>query len=663
MSIAKMEKLAVIGLDTVKEELISRLMDLGMVEITDQSARLAEEDWAGLGVRDGNEDEVAALDAEINRVDTAIELLEKYSTAKSPLFFTRKAMKKSEFEKIMRDKDRISQNVDYIMGLNERLHSCREIINKRNSELASLTPWVSYDLPLEISETQCTRIDLGVVPSTVDIDGLRKAIGDDSEYVSLHEINRDKDMIYLVIISLKEDQDAVIARLKQWGYSPVPFREFRGTVTENTERITREVAETRGQVAEIEAEITAHDDMRFGMQCLQDRLVMQRDREKVKSRLLKTKRTFNLEGWIPSECRKSVEAVLEEKGCCYEYRDPEENEDVPVLIHNTRFGTPFSAITEMYSLPDYRGFDPTDIFAIFYALFFGLMLSDAGYGLVMTIFCAVVLHKYDLEGMTLKMIRMFLYCGIATVFWGALFGGWFGDFLPTFTQTVFGHKVPLNPIWFNPIEDPTKLLIFSLLFGVVHLFIGMGINAYMLIRRGHLFDAFCDVFAWYMIIAGAGLWLGGGSISAALVAPGKWVCIAGCVIVLLTGGRKKKGAGKVIGGLGALYGITGYISDILSYARLLALGLATGVIANVVNLLGSMLGTGFKGCIAMIIVGVIGHVFNMAINALGSFVHASRLQYIEFFGKFYEDGGEPFDPFRKNTKYVRLVNDTDGGMK
>ena len=185
----------------------------------------------------------------------------------------------------------------------------------------------------------------------------------------------------------------------------------------------------------------------------------------------------------------------------------------------------------------------------------------------------------------------------------------------------------------------------------------------MLIRRGHLFDAFCDVFAWYMIIAGAGLWLGGGSISAALVAPGKWVCIAGCVIVLLTGGRKKKGAGKVIGGLGALYGITGYISDILSYARLLALGLATGVIANVVNLLGSMLGTGFKGCIAMIIVGVIGHVFNMAINALGSFVHASRLQYIEFFGKFYEDGGEPFDPFRKNTKYVRLVNDTDGGMK
>lgn len=181
MSIAKMEKLAVIGLDTVKEELISRLMDLGMVEITDQSARLAEEDWVGLGVRDGNEDEVAALDAEINRVDTAIELLEKYSTAKSPLFFTRKAMKKSEFEKIMRDKDRISQNVDYIMGLNERLHSCREIINKRNSELASLTPWVSYDLPLEISETQCTRIDLGVVPSTVDIDGLRKAIGDDSE--------------------------------------------------------------------------------------------------------------------------------------------------------------------------------------------------------------------------------------------------------------------------------------------------------------------------------------------------------------------------------------------------------------------------------------------------------------------------------------------------
>ena len=185
----------------------------------------------------------------------------------------------------------------------------------------------------------------------------------------------------------------------------------------------------------------------------------------------------------------------------------------------------------------------------------------------------------------------------------------------------------------------------------------------MLIRRGKAVDAFLDIFSWYMIIAGGGLWLGGSAVSEELTVPGKWICIAGGIIVLLAGGRKNKGFGKVTGGLGSLYGVTGYISDILSYARLLALGLATGVIANVINLLGSMVGGGIKGLIAMLIVGIIGHTFNLAINALGSFVHSSRLQYIEFFGKFYEDGGEEFSPLRNNTQYVRLIDNNNGGLK
>ena len=255
-----------------------------------------------------------------------------------------------------------------------------------------------------------------------------------------------------------------------------------------------------------------------------------------------------------------------------------------------------------------------------------MMLSDAGYGLILTVACFFILRKYDIEGLTRKMIKMFLFCGIATVFWGAMFGGWFGDFIPSFTKTVFGHKVNVGAIWFNPIDDPTRLLIFSLLFGVVHLFAGMGINAYMMIRRGNLKDAVFDVFSWYMVIVGGGLWLAGSNISAGAAPAGRVVCIVGAAIILLTGGRNNKGIGKLTGGLGSLYGVTGYISDILSYARLLALGLATGVIANVVNLLGSMIGSGVVGLIAMIVVGIIGHTFNLAINALGSFVHSNNYQ-------------------------------------
>ena len=324
---------------------------------------------------------------------------------------------------------------------------------------------------------------------------------------------------------------------------------------------------------------------------------------------------------------------------------------------------PFEAITEMYSLPDYRGVDPTKYFALFYAMFFGIMLSDAGYGIVIAAACFILLRKFALEGMTYRMIKMFFYCGLSTVFWGALFGGWFGDFFQVAAKTVFHKEITINPIWFNPIDDPTRLLIWSLIFGVIHLFLGMGIKAGMLIKRGQWKDAVFDIFSWYMVITGGAMWLAGGSISQAIVKPGMYLAIVGAVILLLTGGRNNKGIGKVTGGLSALYSITSYISDILSYSRLLALGLATGVIATVVNTMGSLAGGGVFGTIVLLVVFVIGHTFNLAINALGAFVHSSRLQYIEFFGKFYEDGGDEFDPLRKNTKYIRITSDTDGGRK
>ena len=376
-----------------------------------------------------------------------------------------------------------------------------------------------------------------------------------------------------------------------------------------------------------------------------------------------TKRTFNFEGWVPSHLKDGVERILDRYGCHYEYREPLEGEEVPVMIENSAAVTPFEAVTQMYSMPDYKGFDPTKWFAIFYAMFFGIMLSDAGYGLVITIATFVALKKFELEGMTKKMVKMFMYCGIATVFWGAMFGGWFGDLIPVVADVLFGKKVEIKPIWFNPIDDPTRLLIWSLGFGVVHIFLGMAINAYMLIKRGHFWDAVFDVFSWYVLIIGAIMYGALGNSNPMLGKIGLYMAVIGAAVLLLTGGRKNKGFGKVTGGLGALYGITGYVSDILSYSRLLALGLATGVIASVVNTMGSLGGRGIVSFIVLIVVGIVGHSFNMAINILGAFVHSSRLQYIEFFGKFYEDGGEEFDPFRNETKYIRILKESDGGEK
>lgn len=653
-----MEKLAVIGIDAAKEDLLADLMDLGVVEITEQTDALREGDIPeGVVSLDGDEDTVAGLDAGIARIGTALNLLHKHGREKQPLFITRRKIRKSEFDKVLSRRDEILENVNHLMSVNKKLRIRKEKMNKAALELKTLEAWSRYDLPLEIRETRQVRFELGVVPATVNVDDLREAVAKVSDSASIETVNRDKDMIYIFTADLKTEHGDVVTVLKQWGYTPAPFENHTGTVAENRKRFEKEIAAGRKEIKTLEADIAKCEHMKNDIECLQDQLIIERDREKIKGSFLKTKKTFKLEGWIPVECKKDVEKVLERHDCLYAYRKPKDDEEVPVLVRNSSFGTPFSAITEMYSLPDYRGFDPTDIFSIFYAMFFGIMLSDAGYGLILTVACFFILRKYDIEGLTRKMIKMFLFCGIATVFWGAMFGGWFGDFIPSFTKTVFGHKVNVGAIWFNPIDDPTRLLIFSLLFGVVHLFAGMGINAYMMIRRGNLKDAVFDVFSWYMVIVGGGLWLAGSNISAGVAPAGRVVCIVGAAIILLTGGRNNKGIGKLTGGLGSLYGVTGYISDILSYARLLALGLATGVIANVVNLLGSMIGSGVVGLIAMIVVGIIGHTFNLAINALGSFVHSSRLQYIEFFGKFYEDGGEEFSPFRNNTRYVRFTQD------
>ena len=172
------------------------------------------------------------------------------------------------------------------------------------------------------------------------------------------------------------------------------------------------------------------------------------------------------------------------------------------------------------------------------------MLSDAGYGIVIALACFIVLRKFALEGMTYKMIKMFFYCGLSTILWGALFGGWFGDFFQVAAKVIFGKEITIPALWFNPIDDPTRLLIWSLVFGVIHIFLGMAIKAGMLIKEGKWLDAVFDVFSWYLVILGAAMWLGGSSISEALVKPGMYMAIAGAAILLLTGGRNKKALEK-----------------------------------------------------------------------------------------------------------------------
>ena len=654
MSIIKMQRVAVIGLDTEKEKLMNQLMDFGAVELTDQSGKLSEEIWADNTSVDEDREKVSAIEAKLNRAEQSLEVIEKYGDIKHPLFKTRRSVKKSQMGRMLADENANEKNVDYILGLNEKIHSLNEKLNKLNQDAASLNPWVNYDPPLEITGTDTTALFTGVLPAGADTEGLSAHLEEEIGTVLFKVVGSDKDMFYTAVLTPEERQDDVLAELKQSGFSQVTFKGMTGTVSENLKRIEGEKDVLEKEIKETADEIAATAGMKNGIEEYSDILSIDLDKEKIRAKLLKTRKTFFIEGWVPERCIPEASAILDENGCYYTFRDPLDDEEVPVLMENTKMVVPFEAVTEMYSLPAYYGFDPTRIFALFYAVFFGMMLSDAGYGILMAVGCFVALKKFDLEGMTYKMVKMFFYCGISTTIWGALFGGWFGDIVPVFTRTFLGKEVAVSPLWFNPLDDPMKLLILSLALGVVHIFIGMGIKAYMQIKEGKWLDAICDEGFWYVTIIGLIAWLGGGTISDSLTTVGMYMSIIGGAGLLLTGGRHNKGFGKITGGLSNIYNITSYMSDILSYARLLALGLATGVIAQVVNTMGTLFGGGIGGLIALTIIFLFGHTLNLAINALGAFIHASRLQYVEFFGKFYEDGGEPFDPFRRKTKYIKL---------
>ena len=661
MAIVKMQRVCVIGLDNEKEEFMSRLMDFGVVELTDQSAKLSDKIWAENVTADESRDETARLEEKISRANLALEVIEKYGNLKQPLFATRRKVSMRGMRCLMADSgDTIREQVEDILNLSNRINAICERRNKLEQDETSLKAWEAYDLPLELAGTKKTLAQTGVLPMGTDTDALAGALAGQAETdgTVFKIVHIDKDMYYAAILMLTEQAADVQTILKQYGFSQVTFGTMKGTASENLIRIQGEKDVLREEYEKAAKEAAAKSACKADIEAYADMLTIAADKEKIKTKLLKTKRTFFLEGWIPQRCVKKAAELLDDYECYYAFREPEAEEEVPVLLENRSFFRPTEAITEMYSLPSYWGFDPTSIYALFYIVFFGMMFSDAGYGLLMAIGCFIILKKFDLEGTTWKMVKLFFYCGISTFVWGALFGGWFGDVVTVFSTTFLGKAAELKPLWFNPLDDPMKLLILSLILGVVHLFIGMGIQAYMELREGKWMDAICGEGVWYLTILGLAALLGGSTQGiGALGAAGKWMSIIGAAGVLLAGARGKKGIGMLTGAFANLYNITSWLSDILSYARLLALGLATGVIAQVVNTMGSLFGGGVAGLVLFILIFAVGHTINFAINMLGAFIHAARLQYVEFFGKFYVDGGEPFDPFRKKTKYIRFENE------
>ncbi|HNZ82654.1 MAG TPA: V-type ATP synthase subunit I [Sedimentibacter sp.] len=656
MTIVNMNKINIVGLDSIKTELIKRIMDLGVVEISSQDFKLTDPEWNSYVKKDGNENEVFNLDVKISQVSEVLNSLEKYDTSKRPLFNTRKPVSSAEFIKALEKNDSVSENVNRVLGLNKSLSELCSEGNKIEAAILSLKPWIKYPIPLDMTETKYTSVIIGAVPSIADINELKSKLFRTTERCYMDVVDSDKDQYYCSFICLTEEKEDILELLKQYGFSPVTFKDLRGTAEENIMLYENSLKEISAKKETVDKDITELVSFKEEIQLYHDHLVIERDKNKVLSSMLKTDTTFYVEGWVPEACKDSVQKVLDQYQCWYDFKKPEEGENFPILLKNNAFAEPFESITELYSLPATSNIDPTAVMAPFYVLFFGMMLGDVGYGVMFALGCYIILKKFDIEGTFGRMLKVFFWGGISTIFWGVMYGSWFGDGLVVGARHLFNINLPITYVWVDPLKEPMVVLIVSFVMGLVHLFVGMGMSAYMSIRDGHLADALMDVGLWYLFILGPIFWLAGDMIIPGSVLPviGKWVTIASAIGLVLTQGRAKVGIiNKLISGVLALYGITGYLGDVLSYSRLLALGLATGVISSVLSLIGSM-GSGITGAIMYVLVFVFGHTLNFAINGLGSFVHSARLQYVEFFGKFYEGGGDAFAPFTKKTKYIKI---------
>ena len=632
-----MKKLRVMALERRRDELLRGLLHLGCVEISEPE-QLSDPAWSALLERGTSA--LVQTRTEIADVNSALAAIRQYAKVKDGLFIQRRAVSEREFLDIdgRAQAQTVSRRIGEALGEISRLQSEESRLNVRR---AALEPWRPLDLPLEQTGTAHTLFRLGVCPGSTDTGAVRAALGDSA--AELYEVSGDKQQRYYLLICHRAEEEQVQELLRPFNFSAVVFQGVEGTAAENADTLDRQLAENRKAQEAAAAAIVEDAGARDALRLYLDQLNAEAAKDQSAERLMTDGTILFFEGWAPAEELTAVEKFLESLDCAWEASDPTEEEipKVPVRLRNNWFTRPLNMVTEMYSLPSYGNVDPNPLMAPFFILFYGIMMADMGYGILMFAAGFFITRKYRPKGTMGHLFGLLTLCGVSTFIMGALTGGFFGDFLTQAVKLTTGGDFAL-PALFTPLNDTLMILIGSMALGLVHIVTGMAISFVRKLRRGAVLDALFEEVTWWVVFLGIGLMALGVT---------NLVLYLGIALVILGPLVTEKGFGKLTGIFGSLYNhVTGYFGDILSYSRLMALMLAGSVIAQVFNTLGAIPGN----IVIFVIVSMAGNALNFALNLLGCYVHDLRLQCLEYFGKFYEDGGKPFRPLAMEPKYVDI---------
>ncbi len=636
MAILSMEKVTLIAHADSKQRLLKKLQHLGAIEVVTSGAE-------GLDVSSAPES-LARLEARLGEVREALEIIRPYDDSKQSFLTPKPPMTLAELSDMPSRFAEADELIGKIMQFADDMNSLKARRQRLKNRIAALTPYAHFDAPLEsVGAGRYTASLLGTIPADA-ADKYDKIRQDYAETAWFETLSGGHDLVPIYVAMHKGVQEALVGELKYLGLAEAYTKGLIGTPADI-------IADSESECVSMDSETKEYEEIakdlaaqKAVLKALEDYLLTEIAREKCFERLGETQSAFLLEGWVTADDKPQVTAaVLEAAPEAYvEFRPPTDDEIPPTALNNSRVVVPFEAVTNMYSVPHSKGFDPNMLMAIFYFLIFGMMIGDFAYGIILTAGSFLVLKLKKPTGMFRKITTVIMICGASTALWGLFFG------------TIF--SIEGIPSVINPIEDAMTLLILCLGLGVLHILVGLAIGAYMLIKQRKVWDAIFDKVSWIMLLVGGVMFAAGSALAIEIVGQfGVYLALAGVAILLFTQGRHKKGVfRKLIGGLSSLYGATSYISDILSYCRIFGMGLATTVIAMVFNTIAGLFLGEWYGYIIGIVVMTVGHVFNIAINTLGAFVHTARLQYIEFFSKFFEGGGHAFSPLNIQTKNHRL---------
>ena len=657
MAILKMKRLRLMLARSQKDELLRALIRLGCVQFSE-----LEEDVQDMEILRRGESDTLSLRSDHNALLHAVELLDKYVPEKKPLL---SAMPEVDGDTLLDGADNAAMLslAGEISAADDRIRRIAAEDSRERALAESLQPWRDLDLPLDIEGTERSRVLLGSMPLKASPEAVRDALSAVTEEAELFDVSEDKKARYVLIICAREAFADIQEALRAFDFTAQSFPGMSGPARQCIARseaarasLEREKAACQAKIAELAAQ---RDALKLAADRLEARLAM----SQASDLSLATEDVLVMQGWVPAEKEEALEKLLSGFDCAWELEEPAEADypEVPVSLKNNKLTNALNMVTDMYSLPAYGTVDPNPLMAPFFILFYGLMMADIGYGLIMIAAALVALKKLKPRGGSLAFCQLLLYGGIATTAMGVLTGGFFSD-IPYQLVHLFNPNSTWPGLWylFSPEKNSTTVLYGSMVLGMLHLNTGMVVSAVQKVKNGDKAGALWEEGSLWVILLGALLLVTDMLLvkNSVLHAIALAVLVVGAVMLLFGAGRNAKGFGKVTAAFGAIYNTaTGWFGDVLSYSRIMALMLAGGVVGKVFNTVAIMPaqsgGVNVFTMLAFVLIFVLGHAMNFALNLLGCYVHDLRLQCLEFFGKFYTDGGKPFKPLKFGGKYVR----------